>query len=618
LLAAEAFVNAPRIEQLAGLMQAISNAAIRPSGIQTLVDALFENGDIFENVVVLRGGYGGAPFVVASAFECSAEEARGWMRWPLRRLFIDMKPSRIHEPFGDAGPALAIPFSYGIQRIVVIARLRWETRSAQHAAFFSALESITITTADVGTTLPEGIPETALEPEIVAFALEHPLHTQVGESLARRGWEFEHIDAFGKLTRRLRERPPDVLLVDGASLHDSVGAVARVHRIADYGPLRVLAFGSDAEMPLNSARLIDRVLSRDAGADTIFRAIKELALQSNALRRTFAAESDAGAARTAFATLSPQELADYAAERASQIMHGWAACILVNEYGAVFRAEFPNKGRPIFQSIPKTFVAGESVFESNVGDDFFEVVSDNFLEQQALMDLRPTSAAAIPLTVDGQTYGAIVACSQERRADSHFFESLHRFGTLVAARFQKLQPTRFALPELQKDRLWDRLRDRMLHLDVYRSQGCTIPWRYRIFKDAWGLLTLGIDDDAPIVSELETKSNKFTVPAPPSLRNFTARESCFAATIDFSTRSMRYASRGFSPPLAFERSGPNAVSRKVRGEESGVATLAGDGAVICDQRLWNWLRARGSSVESLTAVLDRETPVGLASLVTLD
>src|SRR6202012_3918407 len=129
-------------------------------------------------------------------------------------------------------------------------------------------------------------------------------------------------------------------------------------------------------------------------------------------------------------------------------------------------------------------------------------------------NLQPTCAAAVGLTTeDGRQWGTLVACSQDRRTDMLDFESLERFADIIAARFRRLQPNRLMPPEFRKDNLWNRLRDRMLQLDVYRSSGCLIPWRYRIFDDAWGLLTFGIHEDDAFVGQLQAERRGSSVPA---------------------------------------------------------------------------------------------------------
>jgi hypothetical protein len=612
-------VSAPRIDDLARLLNAVSAAAKRPAELSACFDELTACPEIFDGVAWLRGGYGGAAFVVAATWGCSGEVARAWMRWPLRRLFVEMQPSRIGDPFGSGRQALAIPFSHGAERSVLIALLHDAACLETYDAFFRAIECITVAAVDSSSSELSELPTTTLEPSIVAFGLQDDLLGRVATALGRRGWAAQEAGAFAEFTGLVRTSPPDVIVVDATRLRDCMAAVATVHRIANYGPLRLLAFGASASEKRLSGGLIDCILAVDASSEEIFRAIKQLALKSNALRRKFVAEEAVCAQRGAGSALSPQELADFAARQAAGMISGWAACVLLNEYGAVFRAEYPPAPTPVLRKIPRPFLTGQRLFRATADEAFYDSVTDDVAERQALANLEPMMAASLALVSKGQRHcGAIVATSNQRRSDSLAFEALDRFANAVAARFEQLQPDNYALPELRKDRRWERLRDRMLHLDIYRSSNCTIPWKYRIFDDAWGLLTLGIDDDSEVIRQLHLPKRRTGVPAAPDLREQRSDAPCFAATIDFSSQTMQYSSRGFPPPLSFERPGLGASSRIIGTETTGVAALqASAGVVICDGALWNWLQHRDAPYERLATVLDREQPIGLASVVTL-
>jgi hypothetical protein len=612
-------VNAPRIDDLSRLLNAISAAAKRPADLSSCFDELIACPNIFDGATWLRGGYAGAAFVVAATWGCSGDDARSWMRWPLRRLFVEMQPSLIGDPFGSGRRALAIPFAHGAERSVLIALLHDAVCCDAYDAFFSAIESITVSAVDSSSLDSSELPATTLEPSIVAFGLQDDLYLRVAGALGRRGWTAQEAAVFADLTAIVRTSPPDVIAVDATRLQDCVAAIATLHRIANYGPLRLIAFGASAAQQRLSGGLIDCVLPTDASPEAIFRAIKQLALKSNALRRTFVGEVTVCAQRGAASALNPQELADFAARQAAAMINGWAACVLLNEYGAVFRAEYPPAASPILRKIPRPFMTGQRVFQAIADEAFYESVTDDPFERQALANLEPKMAASMALVSKSQRHcGAIVATTNQRRSDSLTFEALDRFANAVAARFEQLQPDNYALPELRKERLWERLRDRMLHLDIYRSSGCTIPWKYRIFDDAWGLLTLGIEDDSDMIRQLHLPGRRSGVPGAPDLRDRIGDAPCFAATIDFSTQSMLYSSRGFPPPLPFERSGLRASSRIIGTQTTGVAALqASAGVVICDGTLWNWLQRRDAPYERLATVLDREQPIGLASVVTL-
>jgi hypothetical protein len=609
----------PPIEELARLVGAISAAAKKPNAVASCFDAFTASHDLFTSVILFKGGYAGSAFVIASSSGRPRYEVRSWMRWPLRRLFINMQPLRIENLVDRNLTALAVPFSHGIDRWLIIATMSDTARSPDYDAFFGALESLTVACGAAATSFNGEQPPAAMEPVITGFALAPELRGRANGALARRGWTMQHIAKFSELSQSLRRSAPDVVAIDASQLDDCVAAAAGIHRIAECGPVRVLAFDSSERSLLNSAGLVDRVLPHDSEPQAIFRAIKELALESGALRQLLAAESGNVAQVEVSKALSPQELAAFAARSVSNIVGGWAYCVLLNEYGAVYRAQSPGEPHLPMHSIPKAYLSGSRLFHETPSHEFLNTITDDPFERQALLNMHPTSAATIALVSEDRRHcGVIVACSLERRIDSHIFETLDRFGRVAGTRFGRLQPSRQHFVELRKERAWERLHDHMLHVDVYRSSGCTVPWRYRTFEDAWGLLTLGLEDDTELIQRLQQSARGSAVPAVPHVEDLVRDAPCFAATIDFCSQTMHYSSRGFSPPLFFEGIGPRATSRSSRSTVTGVATLDGNEAVICDGALLSWLRERTGRIERLAHVLESEQPAGFASVITLD
>jgi hypothetical protein len=610
----------PAIEELARLIGAISAAAKKPNAVASCFDAFTATPDIFTSVILFKGGYAGSAFVIASTSGRPRHEVRSWMRWPLRRLFINMQPLRIDNLVDRNLTALAVPFSHGIDRWLILATMSDTARSPDYDTFFVALESLTVACGAAATGFNGEQAPAAMEPAITGFALAPELRGRTDAALARRGWTMQYVVKFSELSESLRRAAPDVVAIDASQLDDCVAAAAGIHRIAECGPVRVLAFDSSERLRLHSAGLVDRVLPHDSEPQAIFRAIKELALESGTLRQLLAAESGNVAQVEASRALSPQELAAFAARSVSNIVGGWAYCVLLNEYGAVYRAQSPGEPDIPMHSIPKAYLSGGSrLFHDASGDEFLNYVTDDQFERRALLNMRPTSAATIALVSEDRRHcGVIVACSLERRIDSHIFETLDRFGRVAGTRFGRLQPSLQRFVELRKDRAWERLHDHMLHVDVYRSSGCTVPWRYRTFEDAWGLLTLGLEDDTELIERLQQSARGSAVPAVPHVEDLVRDAPCFAATIDFCSQTMHYSSRGFSPPLFFEGIGPRATSRRSRSTVTGVAALDCNEAVICDGALWSWLRERTGRFERLAHVLDSEQPAGFASVITLD
>jgi hypothetical protein len=602
------------IQHLAALLRAIGDASNDPTRLDELLDALVGIGGVFASAVLLAGGYAGGPFVITATRRESGEQARSWMRWPLRRLFVRMKPAVIFDPIGAGRQALAIPLSHGAARWVVVARLTEAACGCAYDDFLAVIENVTISPSSGECALDSRIPAGQFEPAVVSFALDDDLRDRLDEALSKREWPLAHFQRFGPLTRRLQQSVPDVIVVGTPLLSNPVSAITSIHRIANYSGLRMLAFCPDDFRPRQSSALIDRYLRNDASEAAIFKAVKELAYESTALRRSWSREEHVLAARRAADLFTAQALVIFAAERAAEIMRGWACCCLFNG-GAVYRAEEPRRRQPVLNSIPKGFLNGSKIFAPVFDDDFIAEVTDDPRDRDALLAMRPASAATLALVSnDGQHHGVLVAFSAERQVAESAFEALDGLAQLVVRRFDELRCVA-PIPELQKESFWERVRDGAFALDVYRSADCAIPWRYRILAQTRGLWTLNIDERSAAARELERLGSGSPAER---LRGYVADSPFFAATIDFASQTMEYATEGFSVPSILNRPGPTATVSESAGRAIGTVVLKSPAkALVCDAELWSWLRGRVGRGASLRAVLERERPTGLASVITL-
>lgn len=605
------------IEELAAVVDAIGAAARSADELPALLSTLRRlPSRLFADAVLLKGGCGGAAFIVVRGREFTAG-SRTWMRWPLRRLFARMQPSRITNPCALTQHALAIPFAYDTERYVVLASLTKRARDPDCGRFFGILERMTV--PGVERVAPESgdIPVTPMEPIIAGFGLCEPLYERVDETLRRRGWTIENLRPFCDLWSRLQQATPDIIALDLDEIESPLTATLSIHRAADSAALRIVGFGDKRLSQYGSDAVIDRLLPHDADRETIFRVFKDLARDASMFRRTHVRDADVAAKRQAQSSLTPFELAGFAARRASEIMHGWAYCVLFSQSGTVYRAEEPALSTPVFSTIPKSFL-GEAFFDVRVGDHFLTEVTDDAAERMALMALRPLSGATLPITYDnGERCGVLVACARHRWADSAAFEALKRLVRVVAARHRALGPSRLVIPEFTQERFWERLRDHGCEIDVYRSSDCGIPWRYRALTDTSAMLTLGVGDDAAFRLGRQERAKIANVEAMHVVASLENRVPSFAATIDFSTQSMTYAGHGFTPPISLAARGPIGSVQNVHGITTGTIALPHEGeAAVFDSTLWRWL-SQQNETQQLRPLLDQEMPSGLASIVTL-
>ncbi len=131
------------------------------------------------------------------------------------------------------------------------------------------------------------------------------------------------------------------------------------------------------------------------------------------------------------------------------------------------------------------------------------------------------------------------------------------------------------------------------------------------------MLTLNIDEDEPLLQKADAPLGRASLAE--ISRNRAESSPFFAASIDFSSQSMNFATLGIFCADLLESLGSDGDDRYCRARYDGNATLhSASDMVVCDSALWGWLSDRPGAIENLHSALDREMPPGLASIITLD
>ena len=533
-----------------------------------------------------------------------------------------MKPTRIAHPAGLEGRALAVPLRYGARRFVVVAPLASQPSDAAREAFFSILESVTIPFREEPPAASADVPASDANPRIVALALCDRLRADFTELLRRRGWSLQIRWSMRQLYDLIATDPdsnparPDLIIVDLQELHDPVG-VLRMIRHADAGDARVVAFESAASLGPEGRALADILLPHSAGKNEMFAALKS-AVQAipESLQARF--ERRHRAAQDRFDRIhSPDRLAAVAAGQASEIMAGWAGVALLSPSGALYRSEQPQFGGAILSSIPAAFLDDRPLFCSAVDEGFLEAVFDDVRQQQALLELSPISAAAIPLISGRQRLGLVLATSRFESAPAEAFEALERLARSLTKRFAELTSRASALPQFTRDAYWQRWSHDRLDVAVYRSAECEIPWHYRPIGASRGILVVGMPENRQLQRRLTEEPALERRELSGALAASLERAEGFASLLDGDRRTMLYATRKFPPPLVVGEPGPHLVMSASRDVTMGSAALEESrGIVICNDALRPWLDA-SPPIEQLREFLERERPSGFASLLTL-
>ncbi|MBV9015384.1 MAG: hypothetical protein JO058_06980, partial [Alphaproteobacteria bacterium] len=401
-----------------------------------------------------------------------------------------MRPARIAAPDDTARRALAIPFRHGSARRVVVAELG--ALSAGDQPLLSVLEQMTVPSGE--TAAPrDDLPSLPVEPVIVMLAVCGPVRSRILEAGRRRGWPVHAVGRLPDLYEFLSSQMPDIVVVDSDEIADAAHALHRIHHVAR--DLQVVVIGSSERLPSEAAPLVDTLIPHDAGEPEIFAALKRASREIPRSRTAKLARSQHAAVQDIERITAPDRLAQFAAQRAAEIMGGWAGVVLLSESGAAYRAEQPAFGGAILSSIPSGFLNDVPIFCGTIDAEFLSEVFDNVRQQQALMELAPVSGALLPITLGSHRLGVMLAVSRDRGASDEAFVAAETLANAVGHRFANLTSSARQIPEFERRGSWTRWCHDMLEITVYCSAACTLPWRYRPLPESRGLLTVGVPDE---------------------------------------------------------------------------------------------------------------------------
>ncbi|MBV8197310.1 MAG: hypothetical protein JO263_04190 [Candidatus Eremiobacteraeota bacterium] len=603
-----------KLSALARLLQALDAAGRDERKIEALLDVLMETPALnARGAGLLRGSSDGLSFVLTAARSSDATSIRRWKRWPLRRLFNHMKPSRVVSSDNVRDVALAIPLRHGHRKSVAIATLGL-VPDDESESFFSIVESVTIPVVESAISPPES-PSTEADPVIAAIGLCEPLQTRLLQVARSRGWSVlcvERINSLYGVAAAL-----DLIVVDAKELADPARTLRKLHLVGS-PEVGVSVFDSERRLGIDGRALTDFVLPHDASEIEIFSVLKDAVRQLPQRRRARFERWAAVAKDDTEQITAPDRLAQFFARRAAEAMGGWAGIALVSESGAAYRAEYPQFGGAILSSIPAAFLNDSPIFCSTVTTAFLEKVFDDVQPRQALMELAPVSGAAVPLIFGPHRLGILIAVSRERSVPLGIFEAIEELAQSVAGRFLRLIADTGFIPEFQRQECWERWLHDRLAIAVYRSADCTTPWRYRPLPESRGLLMIGVPHDEQLYDRFVEHPPAQRGEATAALLSAVEYPGGFAAVLDAPRRTIHYACHQFAQPLLLGNDGPGAIITATQERSTGIATLdESRGMVVCDQNLRQWLNNRHRSAESVCDLLEQDRPPGFASVLTM-
>jgi hypothetical protein len=596
---------------LAAVVQKIEAAANDRARLPALLDALADS-EIFASTILFAAR--GNVFIAAGTRGADTSSARRWLKWPLRRLFATMRPRRIvHPERGET--AMAIPFDYGGERVVVVAVLGEQARDSELDPFFEALRYFRAGGVTNEPASSENVPLSPIDPQMIAFGLCPELRNAIESMLARRAWALRVLESYSHLKVELASSRPDVLLFDADHRPYPLGELIGVHTALPEAT-RLVIFGGRLPADVERQALADAVLDHDAAEVEIFAVLKRFARQVPELRRTRLREMTTGAEMALKASRTPAELSVVGARQAAEVMSsGWASLHLVSESGASYRAEYPRQGEAILTALPKAFLSDTPVFQFRADERFFQEVSDDLRAVAAISRLQPVSAASLPLRNGSARYGALVSISRSAPVDSTAFEALEGYARIITGRFEEFMRAAAMVQSFERRGAWEYVRHGQLELAVYRSRSSSTAWDYRVVRPDLGILSVG--DGAPAAAVDGSLASGHAVES--SLAQFVAlaSERSFMAACNPVTRTIAYAAAGFPVPLLFDAAGPaGAVSVQGAVASGTVAVVPPAGLLVWDNALRRWMMCENIDSASITETLQDLRPPGIAIVIT--
>lgn len=605
---------------LAAVVRKINAAAYDRAALPPLLDELADSG-MFSSTILFAGRAN--VFIFVDARGVDAHLARRWLKWPLRRVFATMLPRCIVHPDRTAS-ALVIPFDYGDERCLVLATLGTLAHEPKFEPFFEALEHFTIGRQKIEHTIPENIPLSPVDPEIIAFGLCPALQGTIESMLARRAWRLRVIESYAELRAILPASRADMLLFDADHESDPFGELVGVHTALPEAT-RLIAFGGRVPVDLERQALADALVDHDAAEIEIFAVLKRFARQVPEMRRTRIREMMSGAELALKDSRTPAELSVTGARYASEVMasgwasgwvSGWASLHLVSEQGVAYTAEHPRQDETILAVLPKTFLSDAALFQIRADERFFQEVSDDRRVVGALNRLQPVSAASIPLRHGARRLGALVSISREAPVDSTAFEALDSFARIVTGRFEEFSRAAAMLQSFERSGVWEYVRHGRLEMAVYRSRSSSVAWDYRVVRPDLTMLSIGDEADSCALDEC-VANDRITERA---LAEVVARGAVaprLVAACNPIASTFTYAAAGFPAPLLFDALGPAGAMHFTGAIASGTVTIVPPaGLLVWDHPLRQWLMRESVDARSITETLEDLRPPGLAIVIT--
>jgi hypothetical protein len=412
-MSSEAFLD-PRFVALPRLIRDATNPNVAAGTVRRFMDELFEaDRTLFSGVLQFfsREGHG---FVLVHEIGPAMDDARTWPRWPLKRLFATRRSSLITNPITKQR-ALAVPFSVGNERHVVVAPLATKSCDAAQQVFLDTLQSAAAA-AGSASAVNERVPR------FVWLGINTGLGDRLAAIAARRAWPLVSVPTFGHALLMLEQDDADVAVLEAASLNGELASLRALRHAAKIGDAPIVYF-TDREPEPEIETLVDFCLSPTAGESQLLRALKSSAALVSQMRAHALRESVQRMEHQLRGCRDFGELAHLCAQAALLLGADIASVMLADEAGGVHAAHVPFHAA-LGDHWPTPFMTGETIAHTYAGDAFFEQAFDDAEYAKRVRALQPISAGVFPIHEGGRIAGTLVALATHRAMFQPEFDAL--------------------------------------------------------------------------------------------------------------------------------------------------------------------------------------------------
>jgi hypothetical protein len=555
--------------------------------------------------------------------QTGSQRAKGWNRWPLRRLFAPRRSCVITNPVTRAR-ALAVPFTTASEDYVVVATLRTSNPSPAQAAFLEAFEALVVDSEQ-----PAVHSESALDgielnenndaSTFLAFGLEGAILDRVRNLSEALGWDVLEATTLGRVMQALEEGEADVVLLQTTNLSDSL-RLRSLRLLADAFNVPIVHI-AEVEPAAEITALSDANLDANASPDELVRTLKRM-LQLIPLRRRDALAYAAKSSGLRFSRCTEYE--DFALEVASavsDIAAEWCAVRIVDETGRLYGAEFPQRSSPLMETLPSTFLSGEVIVRFDVDDAFFHDVSEGDETQRRLRGLQPRSGALLPIYDDGTVSGTIVALCISKRWTQAEAEALLTLADVASASLSVLRHD-LARREARSSADWAAWKTSSLgnvHLVAYRGRNAQSYATVAEFGAyAAAAIVSGADQSAAlllseqIAAEIGAQLAASVEPAKAvqaAASQFDVENAAMLAAALDANGMLTYVCEGYPEPVQIPLTGPSSVLHLAPERRASVVAIRTDTVTL----LYGLdVATRVDSAELVTA-LQRQQRLGRAN-----